>query len=111
MVTRCCDALYVVWSEGIAHLLCPPAAICINRQSIELMQAQAENEAYLQQIEAEGRTESVYGPGVQLVVPQPAFVIKTKDAVERKRVYINICTSDKVCFTIMAATAEYLAKD
>eukprot|EP00775_Hariotina_reticulata_P000581 gene581-860_t len=65
-------------------------------KEISTPEAQAENEAYLQQIEAEGRTESVYGPGVQLVVPQPAFVIKTKDAVDRKRVYINICTSDKV---------------
>jgi hypothetical protein len=69
-----------------------------------LVQAQAENEAYLQQIEAEGRVESVYGPGVQLVVPQPGFVIKTKDAVGRKRVYINICTSDKVQFRVPAAT-------
>jgi len=68
-----------------------------------LVQAQAENVAYLQQIEAEGRVESVYGPGVQLVVPQPGFVIKTKDAVGRKRVYINICTSDKVQFRVPAA--------
>jgi hypothetical protein len=52
--------------------------------------------AYLTQLEAEGQAESVYGKGVQLIVPEPWFVVKTKDVSGAKRVYINICTSPKV---------------
>eukprot|EP00879_Flechtneria_rotunda_P004296 GHRR01004545.1.p1 GENE.GHRR01004545.1~~GHRR01004545.1.p1 ORF type:complete len:574 (+),score=212.43 GHRR01004545.1:586-2307(+) len=60
------------------------------------MQAMAENAAYLAQLEGEGQTEAVYGSGVQLIVPEPAYVIKTKDITGQTRVYINICTSPKV---------------
>jgi hypothetical protein len=52
--------------------------------------------AYLAQLEAEGQGEAVYGKGVQLIVPEPWFVVKTKDVSGANRVYINICTSPKV---------------
>jgi hypothetical protein len=56
----------------------------------------AEMNAYLTQLEAEGQAEAVYGKGVQLIVPEPWFVVKTKDESGANRVYINICTSPKV---------------
>jgi hypothetical protein len=65
-------------------------------------QAKAEQDAYLAQLEAEGELEAVYGQGVQLVQPQPAFVIKTKTADAAKRVYINVGTSCKVCVRVCA---------
>lgn len=60
------------------------------------LQALAEHDQYLRQLEAEGRGEEVYGKGVQLVVPEPAFAVKTKDANTGVKVVINICSSDKV---------------
>ncbi|KAG2489118.1 hypothetical protein HYH03_012344 [Edaphochlamys debaryana] len=78
----------------------------------------AETDAYLRQIEQQGRDEDVYGKGVQLVVPEPAAVVKTKvmgpatgskdkgDAETGtaggkglpvgQKVFINVCTCDKV---------------
>uniref|UniRef100_A0A383W8J9 PIH1 domain-containing protein 1 n=1 Tax=Tetradesmus obliquus TaxID=3088 RepID=A0A383W8J9_TETOB len=56
----------------------------------------AEQNAYLAQLEAGGQAESVYGKGVQLIVPEAWFVVKTKDESGTNRVYINICTSPKV---------------
>lgn len=42
-------------------------------------QVKAETDAYLRQIEQQGRAEDVYGAGTQLIVPDPAgAVIKTK---------------------------------
>eukprot|EP00878_Enallax_costatus_P030457 GHUV01033161.1.p1 GENE.GHUV01033161.1~~GHUV01033161.1.p1 ORF type:complete len:103 (+),score=31.43 GHUV01033161.1:479-787(+) len=58
--------------------------------------AKAEHDAYLAQIEAEGQAEAIYGKGVQLIVPEPGLVIKTKDITGKTRVYINVCTSSKV---------------
>ncbi len=60
------------------------------------IKAKAETEAYLQQLEQEGRVEEVYGKGVQLIVPSPAFVAKTRTRAEAQKVFINICTSPKV---------------
>lgn len=60
------------------------------------LQALAEHEAYLQQLESEGRAEEVYGRGVQLVTPRAALVLKTRAAGGGPKVFINICTSDKV---------------
>jgi dynein assembly factor 2 len=37
----------------------------------------AESDAYLKQLEYEGRIEKVYGKDVQLVMPKPGFVAKT----------------------------------
>lgn len=42
------------------------------------LQAKAETDAYLRQLEEEGRGEQVYGKGVQLIAPEPSFVLKTK---------------------------------
>lgn len=61
-----------------------------------LLQAKAEHDAYLAQIETEGQAEAMYGKGVQLIIPEPGLVVKTKDAHGKIRVYINICTSNKV---------------
>mmetsp|Transcript_19984 Transcript_19984/g.43576 ORF Transcript_19984/g.43576 Transcript_19984/m.43576 type:complete len:633 (+) Transcript_19984:162-2060(+) len=59
-----------------------------------------ETDLYLRQLEAEGRAEEVYGKGVQLVVPNEAFVIKTRNLSapegQSDKVFINVCTSDKV---------------
>ncbi|KAF6266499.1 pre-RNA processing PIH1/Nop17-domain-containing protein [Scenedesmus sp. NREL 46B-D3] len=65
-------------------------------RSISEPEAAAEMNAYLTQLEAEGQAEAVYGKGVQLIVPEPWFVVKTKDVSGTNRVYINICTSPKV---------------
>lgn len=60
------------------------------------MQAKAEQEAYLAQLEKEQRVESIYGSGVEIIWPDPGFVIKTKTADGLTRVYINVCTTSKV---------------
>ncbi len=60
------------------------------------MQQKKEMDEYLTQLEAEGQTEAVYGKDVQLIMPEPWFVVKTKDTGGKNRVYINICTSPKV---------------
>lgn len=38
----------------------------------------------------------MYGKGVQLVVPTASFVLKTRDKKSGEKVFINVCTSDKV---------------
>lgn len=63
------------------------------------LQHSTELNEYLKQLEAEQQSESVYGKGVQLIVPEPSFVIKTKDVTGSHRVYINICTSPKASLT------------
>lgn len=55
-----------------------------------------ETEAYLRQLEAEGRAEEVYGKGVQLIMPVPAYVLKTRNKETGEKVFINVCTCDKV---------------
>jgi len=60
------------------------------------MQAKAEQEAYLAQLEAEQRVESIYGSGVEIIRADPGFVIKTKTADGLTRVYINVCTTSRV---------------
>lgn len=59
----------------------------------------AETEAYLRQVESQGRAEEVYGKGTQLVVPEAAFVLKTRDKASGQKIFINVCTSDKVRHT------------
>lgn len=64
-------------------------------------QAKAEHEAYLRQLEEEGRAQQVYGARAQLLVAAPALCIKTRrvdssSAEHNERVYINICTCPKV---------------
>lgn len=75
----------------------------------------AESDAYLKQLEYEGRIEKVYGKDVQLVMPKPGFVAKTFQEGEggegegsdpsqnssdskktKSKAFINICHSDKV---------------
>ncbi|KAI8465969.1 MAG: pre-RNA processing PIH1/Nop17-domain-containing protein [Monoraphidium minutum] len=68
-----------------------PARICTCQR-----RAKAEQEAYLRQLEAEGRAEEVYGSGVTLVAPSPAFAIKARAAGGGAKVFINVCTSDKI---------------
>lgn len=55
-----------------------------------------ESEAYLRQLEADGETQNVYGTQTELVLPEAAFVVKTKDKNSGQKIYINICTSAKV---------------
>lgn len=55
-----------------------------------------ENEAYLRQLEDEGRAEEVYGKGSQLIVPEPDFVLKTRDLSSREKFFVNLCTNEKV---------------
>lgn len=100
--------------------------MCIHAQNKE------ETEAYLRQLEAEGRGEDVYGKvsamskivvscntcaarlicytmpsqGVQLIVPTEAFVLKTKDTKKGTKVFINVCTSEKVGHSCNASVAH-----
>ena len=55
----------------------------------------AESDAYLRQLEYENKVESVYGKGVQLVIPTAGFVVKTADDADGKKVFLNVCHSDK----------------
>ena len=61
-----------------------------------LSQARAEQEQYLRELEKEGRAQEVYGKGMQLVMPTPSFVAKTANSQSGQKVFINVCTSDKV---------------
>ena len=56
----------------------------------------AETDAYLRQLEMEGRIEEVYGKGAQLIMPEPAFVLKTSNKPDGVKVFINVCSSDKI---------------
>ncbi|KAJ9516174.1 hypothetical protein QJQ45_024598 [Haematococcus lacustris] len=55
-----------------------------------------ETDLYLRQLESEGRAEEVYGKGTVLVVPKEGYVIRTLEQPSGRKVYINVCTSDKV---------------
>lgn len=61
------------------------------------LQTKAEQELYLRQLEAEGRSQEIYGKGMQLVSPTPSFVAKTANSQSGQKIFINVCTSDKVC--------------
>lgn len=60
------------------------------------LQARAEQDAYLAQLEAQGELEGIYGQGVQVIQPEPGMVVKSKSADAKTRVYINVCTCSKV---------------
>ena len=64
-------------------------------QEISDPKNKAESDAYLRQLEMEGKIESVYGRGVQLVMPVAGFVAKTTDASNGNKVFVNICHTDK----------------
>ena len=38
----------------------------------------------------------MYGKGTQLVAPEPSFVAKTANKQSGQKIFINVCTSDKV---------------
>ena len=60
-------------------------------------------------MEFEGRIEEVYGKGVQLVVPEEAFVLKTKDKKKNgEKVFINVCTSEKVKAVLCAWRTQHV---
>lgn len=65
------------------------------------MQYRAESEQYLRQLEQEGRSQEVYGQDTQLVAPDPSFVAKTANKQSGQKIFINVCTSDKVFCTIL----------
>eukprot|EP00899_Mesostigma_viride_P011469 jgi/Mesvir1/20322/Mv19912-RA.1 len=58
----------------------------------------AETEAYLKQLEEQGRTQEVYGKDVELVLPKAGFTVKaiTTGKDPGKKVFINVCHSDKI---------------
>lgn len=60
------------------------------------LQVKQETEAYLRQLEREGGLEGVLGQDVALVAPTPAFVVKTHRRSCGGKVFINVCSSDKV---------------
>jgi hypothetical protein len=60
------------------------------------VQAREENDAYIRQLELEGRVEEVYGKGVNMVTPAAEFVLKTVDVQSKAKVFINVCSSTKV---------------
>jgi hypothetical protein len=55
----------------------------------------AESDMYLRQLEYEGKAESTYGKGVQLVVPNRGFAAKTFDKTTQAKVFINVCHTEK----------------
>ena len=55
----------------------------------------AESDMYLRQLEYENKVESVYGKGVQLVIPNPGFAAKTTDKTKGEKVFVNVCHTDK----------------
>jgi len=55
-----------------------------------------ETDMYLRQLEEESRVEEVYGKGVQLIIPTEGFVAKTRVKGTGRKVFINVCHSDKV---------------
>jgi dynein assembly factor 2, axonemal len=59
-------------------------------------ESRAETNAYLQQLERDGQIEQVYGKGTQLITPAPEFVVKGKEETSAKKVFLNICSCDKV---------------
>jgi dynein assembly factor 2 len=66
-------------------------------------QAKAEAEAYLREVEAEGRDEQVYGAGTTLLAPSPAFAIQTRAAAgaaaadaDAEAFVVNVCSCAKV---------------
>lgn len=56
----------------------------------------AETDAYLRQMEMQGQIENVYGKGTVVMMPEPEFVVKTKLEVGSMKVFINVCSTDKV---------------
>lgn len=64
--------------------------------SLACKQALEETEAYLRQLEAEGRASEVYAPGKELLVLQPCYVVKTRElGPSGRKVFINVCSCDK----------------
>jgi dynein assembly factor 2, axonemal len=63
----------------------------------------AETSAYLQQLEREGQVEQVYGKGTHLITPTPEFVVKIMQLADNRKVFVNICSSDKVWCKTMSA--------
>jgi hypothetical protein len=62
-----------------------------------MVQAKAEREACLRELETGGRAHEVFGAGAQLLVSEPGFVIKTRETgCSGGKVFINVCTSKKV---------------
>ncbi|KAL0038191.1 hypothetical protein WJX79_007249 [Trebouxia sp. C0005] len=59
-------------------------------------QTRAEQDQYIRQLEEEGRGQEVYGKGMQLVTPTAVFVAKTANKQSGQKIFINVCTSDKV---------------
>jgi len=60
-------------------------------------QFKAETDQYLRELEQQGRASEVVGSGTTLIVPEPGVALKTREAAPGgARVYINLCTSDKL---------------
>lgn len=47
----------------------------------------------------------VYGKGAQLILPVPAFVVKTQNTADGQKVFINVCTSEKASVGVREAKA------
>lgn len=60
------------------------------------LQAKAEQDLYLRQLEREGRSQEACRKGSQLVLPEVGFVAKTANKQSGQKIFINVCTSDKV---------------
>lgn len=62
----------------------------------------AETDAYLRQLEQQGEIERTYGKGTQLIVPDPQFCFKTRSKPCGTKVFVNVCSSDKVQCPVLA---------
>ena len=53
-------------------------------------------DAYLRQLEAAGQIQEVCGSDMEVIIPEPWFVLKTRTATDATKVFVNICTSARV---------------
>jgi hypothetical protein len=67
----------------------------------------AETDAYLRQLEQQGDIESTYGKGTQLIIPEPQFCFKTKARPCGTKVFVNVCSSDKVRSHCLTAVIHF----
>ena len=72
-----------------------------------IVQTKAEMDAYLRQLEAAGQIQEVCGSDMEVIIPEPWFVLKTRTAVDATKVFVNICTSARVSTPCGGPSANY----